>query len=118
MCKGDGTSLHNLLLNENHPLHNRTLHISGIFKGSEKANIGTGKANIEDVFTAKTTAHIQMLQEAFSSQTVFGRSDVQRTLGLKPTRSSELLREMAVHGIIQPVVGHGKGKYRFRQQET
>ena len=111
MCKGDGTSLRNLLLNENHPLHNRTLHISGIFKGSEKANI-------EDVFTAKTTAHIQILQEAFSSQTVFGRSDVQRTLGLKPTRSSELLREMAEHGIIQPVIGHGKGKYRFRQQET
>ena len=125
MCKGDGTSLRNLLLNENHPHHNRTLHISGIFKGSEKANIdvekaniGTGKANIEDVFTAKPTAHIQMLQEAFSSQTVFGRSDVQRTLGLKPTRSSELLREMAVHGIIQPVTGHGKGKYRFRQRET
>ena len=111
MCKGDGTSLRNLLLNENHPLYNGTLHVSGTFKEPEKANI-------EDVFTAKPIAHRQMLQEAFSSQTVFGRSDVQRTLGLKPTRSSELLREMAVHGIIQPVVGHGKGKYRFRQQET
>lgn len=26
----------------------------------------------------------------------------------------EILREMAEHGIIQPVTGHGKGKYRFR----
>ncbi|MDR6939616.1 hypothetical protein [Arcanobacterium hippocoleae] len=31
--------LRNLLLNENHPLHNRTLHIDGIFKEPEKANI-------------------------------------------------------------------------------
>ena len=112
--------LRNLLLNENHPLHNRTLHISGTFKGSEKANIGvekanieTEKANIEDAFTAKTAAHIQMLQEALGSELAFGRSDVQRVLGLKPTRSSELLREMAEHGIIRPVAGHGKGKYRF-----
>ena len=112
--------LRNLLLNENHPLHNRTLHISGTFKGSEKANIDvekanieTEKANIEDAFTAKTAAHIQMLQEALGSELAFGRSDVQRVLGLKPTRSSELLREMAEHGIIRPVAGHGKGKYRF-----
>ena len=117
--------LRNLLLNENHPLHNRILHISGTFKEPEKANIdvkkaniGAEKANIEDVFTAKTIAHIQMLREALSSQTVFGRSDVQRVLGLRPTRSSELLREMAAHGIIEPVVGHGKGKYRFRHQEN
>jgi len=42
--------------------------------------------------------------------------DVQKVLGLKPTRSSALLREIAEHGIIEPVSGHGKGKYRFRQQ--
>ena len=116
--------LRNLLLNENHPLHNRTLHISGTFKEPEKANIdvenaniGTEKANIEAVFTAKTKAHIQMLREALGPQNIFGRSDVQRVLGLKPTRSSELLREMAEHGIIEPVTGHGKGKYRFWQRE-
>ncbi len=113
--------LRNLLLNENHPLHNRTLHISGTFKepekaniDSEKANIDAKKVNIEDVFTAKTAAHIQVLREALDSQTAFGRSDVQRVLGLKPTRSSALLSEMKEHGIIEPVAGHGKGKYRFR----
>ncbi len=102
--------LHNLLLNENHPLHNRTLHISNTFKEPGKANIG-------DSFTAKTASHVQKLQEAFGFETVFGRSDVQSVLGLKPTRSSALLREMAEHGIIELVAGHGKGKYRFRQQE-
>lgn len=117
--------LRNLLLNESNPLHNRTLHISGTFKepvkvniDSKKANIGEKKANIEDVFTAKTAFHIQVLQEALGSELAFGRSDVQRVLGLKPTRSSALLREMVEHGIIEPVSGHGKGKYRFRHQES
>mgnify|MGYP000851516968 CR=1 FL=1 len=112
--------LRNLLLNENHPLHNRTLHIRGKFKepekaniNSEKANIDTKKVNIEDVFTVKTASHIQKLREDLGTQNAFGRSDVQRILGLKPTRSSALLREMAGCGIIEPVSGHGKGKYRF-----
>lgn len=39
--------LRNLLLNENHPLHNRTLHIRGIFKETEKPDIGTKKPDIE-----------------------------------------------------------------------
>lgn len=117
--------LRNLLLNENHPLHNRTLHISGVFSEpekvnieKEKVNIEKEKANIEDVFTAKTASHIQILREKLGQQTVFGRSDVQNVLGLKPTRSSSLLRVMAEYGIIEPVSGHGKGKYCFRQQES
>lgn len=117
--------LHNLLLNESNPLHNRTLHISGTFKETEKvnidprkANIEEEKANIEDNFTAKTASHIQVLQEVLGSEMTFGRSDVQRVLGLKPTRSSALLREMAEHEIIEPVSGHGKGKYRFQHQES
>ena len=115
--------LRNLLLNENHPLHNRILHISGTFKepekvniDSEKANIENKKVNIEEDFTAKTASHVRKLQEALGKEIVFGRSDVQRVLGLKPTRCTALLREMAEHGIIEPVTGHGKGKYRFRQQ--
>ena len=123
--------LRNLLLNEDHPLHNRTMHISSEFEeskklsidtekadiDSQKANIDIGKAYIEDAFTAKTAAHIRKLQGDLKTQVVFGRSDVQRILGLKPTRSSELLREMADRGIIEPVSGHGKGRYRFRQRE-
>lgn len=115
--------LRNLMLNEDHPLHNRTLHISGAFArpekvniDEEKANIGIEKVNIEDVFTAKTASHIQKLRKKLGQQAVFGRSDVQNALGLKATRSSALLRELAEHGIIEPVTGYGKGRYRFRQQ--
>ena len=42
--------LRNLLLDENHPLHNRTLHISGTWKETEKPDIEGLKADIEPVF--------------------------------------------------------------------
>lgn len=112
--------LRNLLLNEKHPLHNRTLHISGTFKIPEKVNIDGEKANIESVkvniqnsFSSKTASHVCKLLEAFGFQTIFGRSDVQEILGLKPTRSTALLKEMAEKGFVEAVLGHGKGKYRF-----
>ena len=118
----------NLLLNENHPLHNRTLHISCAFKIIEKPDIDTEKseidtekpdidaikADIEKMFQPKTTSHILKLREAFPGQTIFGRSDVMEVIDIKPSRASELLKEMAEYGVIEPVSGHGKGKYRFR----
>ncbi|MBQ6341863.1 MAG: hypothetical protein IJI41_01935 [Anaerolineaceae bacterium] len=100
--------LRNLLLEENHPHHNRALHISGTFKSEEKSNI-------EASFTAKTASHVCRLLEAFEFHSIFGRSDVQMILSLKPTRSTALLKEMAEKGVIEPVTGLGKGKYRFRQ---
>ena len=114
--------LRNLLLNENHPLHNRTLHISRIFRETEKPDIeirkpdiDTLKPDIETAFRPKTAGHILKLRETFSGQAIFGRSDVMKVIDMKASRASELLREMAESGIIEPVSGHGKGKYRFRQ---
>ena len=114
--------LRNLLLNENHPLHNRTLHISGTFKEVKKPDIEAAKpdidalkADIENAFQPKTASHILKLREAFLEQTIFGRSDVMKVIDIKSSRASDLLKEMAEHGIIEPVAGHGKGKYRFRQ---
>ena len=113
--------LRNLLLNENHPLHNRTLHISGTFKKSKKADIETKKPDIEKIkadiekkFKPKTAGHILRLLEEFSDDSIFGRSDVMRVIDIKSSRASELLNEMAEHEIIEPVTGHGKGKYKFK----
>mgnify|MGYP000065455029 FL=1 len=117
--------LRNLLLNENNPLHNRTLHISGTFKEIEKPDIDALKPDIdalkpdiENSFRPKTASHILKLREAFSGQTIFGRSDVMLVIDIKASRASDLLKEMAEHGIIEPVSGHGKGKYRFRNQKS
>ena len=116
--------LRNLLLSENHPLHNRTLHISGTFKETEKPDIEVVKpdidvlkADIEKKFQPKTVSHILKLREAFPGQAIFGRSDVMRVIEIKPSRASDLLREMVEQDVIELVSGHGKGKYRFRQHE-
>lgn len=105
--------LRNLLLNEQHPLHNRTLHISGAFKEDAKPDIDEIKADIDEIFRPKTVNHILKLREAFPGQTIFGRSDVIDVIDIKPSRASELLKEMAEQGVIESVSGHGKGKYRF-----
>ena len=115
--------LRNLLLNENHPLHNRTLHISRTFKEAEKPDIETAKPDIDDfkadieaVLQPKTVSHILKLRETFPGQMIFGRSDVMKAIDIKASRASDLLKEMMEHGIIEPVYGHGKGKYRFLRQ--
>jgi fido (protein-threonine AMPylation protein) len=116
--------LKNLLLNEDHLLHNRTLHISGTFKEMEKPDIGAAKpdiekfkADIEELFQPKTTSHILKPREAYPGQSIFGRSDVINVIEIKPSRASDLLKDMVEHGIIEPVTGHGKGKYRFIKQQ-
>lgn len=113
--------LRNLLLNESHPLHNRTLHVSGEFKEIEKPDIEKPKpdiealkADIEKIFQPKTVSHILKLRGTFSDQAVFGRSDVMKVIDIKASRTSDFIKELAEHGIIEPVSGHGKGKYRFR----
>ncbi|WP_404812930.1 Fic family protein [Gallibacter intestinalis] len=113
--------LRNLLLNENHPLHNRTLHISGTFKETEKPDIETAKPDIDEpkpdievFFQPKTVSNILKLREAFPGQTIFGRSDVMKVIDIKASRASDFLKDMVEHGVIEPVTGHGKGKYRFR----
>lgn len=92
--------LRNLLLDEQHELHNRSMHISGIFKDYQKANIEEEKANIDvskeygHLFlnlSSKTILHIQKMYDAFGENTIFGRSDAQSVTGLKPTRTSELI---------------------------
>lgn len=113
--------LRNLLLNESHPLQNRTLHISTTFKAGEKPyidatkpDIDALKSDIKNAFQPKTASHILKLREAFPGQAIFGRSDVMKVIDIKASRASDLLKEMVEHGIIEPVDGHGKGKYRFR----
>lgn len=114
--------LRNLLLNESHSLHNRTLHISSTFREVEKPDIEKKKpdidilkADMETSFQPKTISHILELRKAFPDQTIFGRSDVMKVIDVKPSRASELLRALTEHEIIESVSGHGKGKYRFRQ---
>ena len=113
--------LRNLLLNEKNELHNRNLHISGLLN-EEKVDIGDTKVDIESVisekgsdFSVKTIVHIHRLFEKFGFDEVFGRSAVMELLELKGSGASKLLSNLVKADIIEPVSGHGKGKYKFKK---
>ena len=120
--------LRNLLLNEQNELQNRNLHISGLLN-KEKVDIQGMKVDIQDAkvdiesmlsakssdFTVKTTVHIHRLFEKFGFDGVFGRSAVMELLELKSSGASKLLSNLVQADIIEPVSGHGKGKYKFKK---
>ena len=127
--------LRNLLLNEKNELYNRNLHISGLLN-EEKVDIGDTKVDIENEkvdiqdkkvdiesvlsekgsdFSVKTTIHIHRLFEKFGFDEVFGRSAVMELLELKSSGASKLLSNLVQADIIEPVSGHGKGKYKFKK---
>lgn len=119
--------LRNLLLNENHELHNRSLHISGYSSGkkvdieAEKVNIQGEKADIERMlfekgknFSEKTRIHIRRLFDRFGYDGIFGRSAVMELLQLKESGASKFLSNLLQADMIEPVSGYGKGKYKFK----
>ena len=119
--------LRNLLLDEKNELHNRNLHISGLLN-EEKVDIWVTKVDIQDKkvdiesvlsekgsdFSVKTTIHIHRLFEKFGFDEMFGRSAVMELLGLKGSGASKLLSNLVQADIIEPVSGHGKGRYKFK----
>ena len=130
--------LRNLLLNEKNELHNRNLHIRGLWKidkvdidedkvdiGPSKVDIRDGKVDIESVFSekveefsAKTVVHIHRLFENFGFDEVFGRSAVMELLELKSSGASKLISNLVRVDIIEPVSGYGKGKYKFKKKKA
>ena len=134
--------LRNLLLNEKNELHNRTMHISGLLKVEQKVDIGRSKVDIgqskvdidqpkvdidqpkvdikeklvqyNTALKGKTVDHIVAIYDSYGENQIFGRIQVAEVTGLKPARASQLLKFLVDNNIIEPVQGHGKGKYRFK----
>lgn len=128
--------LRNLLYDEHHELHNRALHVNGLYKDYQKADIETDKSDIQNekahietikpdidvrkiygeslkMFGSKTVNHIQDMYNDIGENAVFGRSDVRRITNLGTSRASDLLKELVDAQIIEAVTGYGKGKYKF-----
>ena len=124
--------LRNLLLDEKNELHNRSMHISGMFEEADiestKADIESAEADIEnqkadirnrllsfsDMISEKTIDHVLEMFSKCGKKEYFGRTIVEDITGLKSTRASELIKLLVDSEIIVPVTGHGKGKYRFQ----
>ena len=75
-----------------------------------RANYTNLQKNIHE-----TTVHIHRLFEKFVFDEVFGRSAVMELLQLKSSGASKLISNLVQSDIIEPVSGHGKGKYKFRK---
>lgn len=121
--------LRNLLLDEKNELRNRNLHISGLLNKEKvdiedtKVDIEPQKVDIESVlsdktnhFSKKTNEHIYHLFEKFGFNNVFGRSAIMELLNLKSSSASRFISKLVQANIIEPVVGHGKGKYKFKKE--
>ena len=117
--------LRNLLLDEKNELLNRTMHISGLFEKvdieSEKVDIESEKVDIRNsllsfsnTISEKTICHAIELFGACGKDDYFGRSIVEEVTGLKSSGASKFIKLLLDSGVIVPVTGHGKGKYRFR----
>ena len=63
----------------------------------------------------KNREYILKLYNEFGNKNFFGRSDVEKIIGLKSTRASELIKLMLDSNVIEPVKGHEKGKHCFKQ---
>ena len=101
-------------MNEKNELHNRNPHISGLLD-EEKVDIESVFSEKGNDFSAKTTVHIHRLFEKFDFDGVFGRSAVMELLELKGSGASKFLSNLVRADIIEPVSGHGKGKYKFKK---
>ncbi len=118
--------LRNLLLGEANPLNNRDMHVSGLLNAekpdidtlkvdidTQKVDIDTPKVDIGRSPSPKTLRNIEALKTAFGYDTVFGRSDITKIINLKNSGASKLISNLLSAGVIVPVSGHGKGKYKF-----
>ena len=128
--------LKNLLLNEKNELRNRDMYIGAVLTekpdiGFEKTGHSNEKADIGDKETghladysfiennidlsATNRFHAKALFDKFGWNDFFGRTEVMKTLNLKESRSSEFLSLLLRRKLIEPVSGHGKGKYKFKK---
>ena len=120
--------LRNLLLDENNILSNREMHISEAFNKLQKLDIQTEELDIQNKkldiekklnkfnhnLSAKTILNAIILFTRLKDS-IFGRSMVENVTGLKSSQASNLIKLLLYSNVIEPVKGHGKGKYRFIQ---
>ena len=64
-------------------------------------------------FSSTTRKNIEQIAEKLGVSEYFYRQMVVEVLGLKQVAAHYLLKKMLVKGIIETVLGHGKGAYRF-----
>ena len=94
------------------------MHIANTLKA--KSDIQISKSDIEALckekinnITNKSIQHILKLHNTFGNIQYFGRSDIEKTLGIKASAASSFIKMLLDNKIIKPIQGKGKDKYIF-----
>lgn len=120
----DFSSFHVTLynLNYNVPIEMTDNEHSKVAIERDKVTIGDSKIAIEvaiDSLNAKQPTKSKVLavfnQMGFTE--VFGRTEVAKITGDSVTSAGNLIKRLYEAGIVRPVVGQGKGKYRFIESQ-
>ena len=87
--------------------------------GSEKVDFGSEKVDFDIILEQKhfsniTKQRIKALHDSIGSSKIFTRKKILEIMHLSPTYASNLIAKMKQIGIIEPVLGQGKGKYKFK----
>lgn len=67
-------------------------------------------------YSKKTTSRIKIAHN-FIEYDIFGRSEIMILLRISDSTAGRLIEQMKTAGLIVPVSGYGKGKYRFITEE-
>lgn len=79
----------------------------------KKKQLFENKVN-ESRLSMLTKKKILQLYGQLSDNMCFSRADVMRIIGITSSPAGELIKKMKKEKLIVPVVGHGKGRYRFK----
>ena len=117
----------NMLMGEHHEMKNRYLHVN--YRGKVDALSRHDDIAVE-IAEIRQTAGIEQRLESAKLNTptkkklfaiiqgvcgeVFGASKVMELTGCKPTAATSLIKKLLFLEIIEPIAGHGKGKYRVK----
>ena len=102
----------NMLMGEHHEMKNRYLHVN--YRGKVDARSSHDDITVENAkLNTPTKKKLFAIIQGVSGK-VFGASKVMELTGCKPTAATSLIKKLLSLEIIEPVVGHGKGKYRVK----
>lgn len=92
-----------------------TFHMKKVAFEAEKAAfecyLSSIKANVPTKEKAAT------LFNEYMFETIFSRADIMKKFNMASSSAGKMLNKLKDFGIIEPVSGYGKGKYRFTQKD-
>ena len=65
--------------------------------------------------TDSTKAKIRLVFSHIGYDVAFGRKEVAEIIGISQTAAGNLINKLKVSGMVEPVSGLGKGKYKFKK---